>query len=162
MPGTDIDKLKEAIEQAEARYEKLVLLIGESGSGKTQLLRALVDAKACPLVNVNLRLSQKLLEIPRRKRPAKVSTLFSDLLDEEEGSPILLDDIELLFDKALQTNTLTLLRHHSKNRIVVVAWNGTFSDGVLTYAEPDHPEYVQEKDVEAIVLSIASPAAASH
>ena len=53
MPGTDIDNLNNAIEQAEARYEKLVLLVGESGSSKTQLLRALVDANGCPLVNVN-------------------------------------------------------------------------------------------------------------
>jgi len=162
MSGTAIENLKHAIEQAEARYEKLVLLVGESGSGKTQLLRALVDASGCPLVNVNLRLSQKLLEIPRRKRPAKVATLFADLLDDEVGDPILLDDIELLFDESLKTNTLTLLRHHSKNRVVVVAWNGTFCDGTLTYAEPDHAEYVQEKNVEAIVLSIASPTAANH
>jgi hypothetical protein len=36
----------------------------------------------------------------------------------------------------------------------VVAWNGTYTDGTLTYAEPGHPEFAQFKQVEALVVPL--------
>ena len=47
----------------------------------------------------------------------------------------------MLFDSTLKQDPLRLLQHASRNRTVVAAWTGTFANGYLSYAAPDHPEY---------------------
>jgi len=66
--------------------------------------------------------------------------LIANILDTVSGA-VLLDNIEILFDSALQQNPLLLLQGLSRNRTLVVSWNGSIKDGSLTYAEPGHPEF---------------------
>ena len=40
---------------------------------------------------------------------------------------------------------------------VVASWNGTYKDGTLAYAEPGHPEFIQFKQVEAVVVTADRP-----
>ncbi|TWU49322.1 BREX-3 system P-loop-containing protein BrxF [Rubripirellula reticaptiva] len=153
MPGADIGKLNEAIEQASGLFNRLVLLVAEGGSGKTTLLKKICENRTCSFINVNLGLSQKLLELPRSKRPAKVDRLFGELVEGCDGDLIALDDIEVLFDPALKVDPLRLLKGHSRNTTLIASWNGTFHDGTLSYAEPDHPEYKSYRDIDVAVVS---------
>ena len=41
----------------------------------------------------------------------------------------------------------------SRNRTLIVAWGGNCEDGVLTYAEPGHPEYRRYERPEALIVS---------
>jgi hypothetical protein len=54
---------------------------------------------------------------------------------------VVLDNLEILFDKDLQQDPLRLLQSISRNRAVVASWNGIMNSGRLFYAEPEHPEY---------------------
>lgn len=67
---------------------------------------------------------------------------------------VLLDNLEILFDTALEVEALRLLQVSSRNRTVVASWNGSFRDGTLAYAEPGHPEFIQLKKIEAIVITV--------
>ena len=58
-----------------------------------------------------------------------------------QGDVLLLDNIELLFDRSLHLNPLDTLKRHAHARRVVAAWPGEFSDGHLTYAALGHPEH---------------------
>ena len=162
MTGPDIEKLNQAIEQAADSFNRLVLLAGPGESGKTSLLRQVSDLRGCPFVNVNLKLSQSLLELPRSKRPRQVDRIFGELIDECEGDLIVLDDLEVLFDTALQLDPLRLLKLHSRNKTLVASWNGKFQDDVLSYAEPDHPEYKPYRDIDVVVVPVANKTTASH
>lgn len=162
MPGADIEKLNEAIEQASGLFNRLVLLVAESGSGKTTLLNEICEQRTGSFINVNLQLSQKLLELPRSKRPAKVDRLFGELIESCSGDLIVLDDLEVLFDPALKVDTLRLLKGHSRNTTLIASWNGTFHDGTLSYAEPDHPEYKSYRDVDVPVVSVTKQTTASY
>jgi len=155
MAGPHIEKVTRAIEQAGSSFNRLVLLAGPSDCGKTAMLRQISQLRECPFINVNLRLSQKLLEVPRSKRPRQVDRIFGELIDGCEGDLVVLDDLEVLFDPALQVDPLRLLKGHSRNKTIVASWNGTFQDEVLTYAEPDHPEYVSDRNVDVLVVSVA-------
>ena len=126
------------------------------------MLRRISDFHDCPIFNVNLKLSQSLLELPRIKRPRQVDRIFGELIDGYEGELVVLDDLEVLFDTALQLDPLRLLKLHSRNKTLVAAWNGTFHDGMLTYAEPDHPEYKSYRDVDVVVVPVAKETTASH
>lgn len=160
---TDIEKrLKEATEQAQRSFHRLVLLVGPSGTGKTGVLRQLAESQGCPYLNVNLHLSQRMLELPRSRRPRQVDRIVSAIVDEHRGDLLVLDNLEILFDPSLQIDPMRLLKSVSRKQTIVAAWSGTLHDGTLTYAEPDHPEYKSYRDVDVLVVTVPSETTANH
>ena len=82
-----------------------------------------------------------MLDLTERQRALGTLRLLKDIVDEAAGDPVLLDNIEILFDVHLEQDPLRLLQGLSRNKTIVAVWNGAFSDGRLFYASPDHPEY---------------------
>jgi hypothetical protein len=146
-------RLSEAISQAAGHYHRLVLLVGPFKSGKTAALRDLAKSVGYPLLNVNLELSKRMLDLPRSQRPMQVSRLLQGLIGAAPGEVVLLDNLEVLFDPALEVEPLRLLQASSRNRTLVAAWCGEYQGGTLTYAEPSHPEFAKFNQVEALVLT---------
>jgi hypothetical protein len=103
-------------------------------------------------------LSQRMLELPRNRRPRQVDRIFKDLMTEHPGDLIVLDNLEILFDPSLQIDPLRLLKSISRRQTLVAAWGGTFHDGVLTYAEPDHSEFKSYRDVDVLVVPVPTEA----
>ena len=140
MPDALAEKVLVRIDGAEALYHRLILVAAPSGAGKTEALRTVAERTGAPLVNLNLALSRRMLDLTGRER----SLRLPDLLDEVVGRDaplVLLDNLELLFDVAFEHDPLRLLQGVSRNRTIVAAWNGTLENDSLSYAEPDHPEF---------------------
>ena len=135
------EQIKRSIRDAKNLYQKLILLVGKSGSGKTKILQEISEDLTAPMVNVNLEMSYRLLDLPVDKRASALSRLFSTVIKDTESDIVLLDNIEILFDKSLQQNPLSLLQNNSRNKVMVAAWNGKKENGRLIYANPDHHEY---------------------
>lgn len=153
MAALPIDVMQ-AIHQAGDLYYRLVLLAGPQNTGKTAILQALAKENRFPLINVNLQLCKGMLELTRNQRTRHVERLFKDVVGTGVGDVVLLDNLEVLFDPGLEVEPLRLLLNASRNLTLVAAWNGTFRDGTLTYAEPGHPEFAQYKQVEALVVRL--------
>ncbi|MBT4816492.1 MAG: BREX-3 system P-loop-containing protein BrxF, partial [Lentisphaerae bacterium] len=134
-------RLAKAAGHVDGIYNRLVLLVAPSGLGKTQALREFCEASGAPLVNVNLELSLRMLEMTTRQRTLRLPVLFSEVLREHDGDVIGLDNLEIVFDRGLQQDPLRLLQSASRNRTLVATWNGQVSGGKLTYADIGHPEY---------------------
>ena len=149
-------KLVEAIQQATSQYFRLAILVGAPTSGKTVLLRSLAQQFAYPLLNVNLELSQRLLDLTYAQRSQYVDRLFKDVITAVTGDVVLLDNLEILFDTSLEIDPLRLLQMSSRNHTLVASWNGSYQAGTLTYAEPGHPEFNQFKQIEAIVITVGT------
>jgi hypothetical protein len=109
--------------------------------GKTEALQDVAKRTELPLINLNLELSRRLLDLTERQRVMRVSRLLGDIVNSYDDDTVLLDNTEILFDTSLQQNPLMLLQGASRNKVIVAAWNGTVEKGHLTYATPDHPEY---------------------
>ncbi|MCZ2153095.1 MAG: BREX-3 system P-loop-containing protein BrxF [Bryobacterales bacterium] len=154
-----ITPVNEAIQQASSQYFRLVILAGLPGSGKTAVLKSIGQRLGCQVVNVNLELSKRMLELTRAQRSRQVERLLKEVIAAAPGDVVLLDNLEILFDPALEVEPLRLLQVSSRNRTVVASWSGSYVDGTLTYAEPGHPEFVQFKKVDAVVIAVGSPAA---
>ena len=110
-------------------------------------------------MNVNLELSKRMLELTRTQRSRQVEPLLKNVIAAAPGEVVLLDNLEILFDTGLEVEPLRLLQVSSRNRTVVASWSGTYVGGTLTYAEPGHPEFVQFKKVDAVVIPVGSGAA---
>ena len=135
------DGVIERIGQAADLYHRLVILVAPAGAGKTATLQDVHERIAAPLVNVNLELSRRLLDLTERRRALQLSGLLEEILGSSATDVVLLDNMEVLFDVSLKQDPLRLLQGLSRNKTVVAAWSGTIDGGHLVYATPDHPEY---------------------
>jgi len=135
------DQIMRKVKQAAELYHRLMLVIAPAGAGKTTALLDIQDRTGAPLVNVNIELSRRMLDLTGRQRALQLPRLLRDLVSKSEGEMILLDNIEILFDVGLKQDPLRLLQGLSRNKTVVAAWNGTIVEDSLTYAAPAHPEY---------------------
>ena len=143
------------IEGAQERYYRLILVAGAVGSGKTAALRAVAQTTDAPVLNLNLELSRRLLELTARQRVLRLPGLLDALLPRGRA-PVLLDNTELLFEPALRTNPLALLQGAARNRTVVAAWTGALAGGWLTCAEPGHPEYRRYRQDGLAIVSLGT------
>jgi hypothetical protein len=105
-----------------------------------------------PLVNVNLELSRRMLDLTERQRALQLPRLLSKVVNATESDVILLDNIEVLFDVSLKQDPLRLLQGLSRNKTVVAAWSGTIDGEHLVYGTPEHPEYRRYSSRDVLVV----------
>lgn len=153
-----VAQLEQAIEQVASQYFRLVILVGAPASGKTTALQSVGQKLGCQVLNVNLELSKKMLELTRTQRSRQVERLLKEVIASVPGDVVLLDNLEILFDTALELQPLRLLQVLDRNRTIVASWNGSFQGGTLIYAEPGHPEFMQFKQPEAVVITVGKSA----
>jgi adenylate kinase family enzyme len=146
--------ITQAIAQAEARYYKLVLVVGGPGSGKTALLRPLSEQLKIPLLNLGLELSKKLLSLTVHERKLKASEIIADLLDLKDTLRLAVDNTEIIFDPSLMLNPLGLLQSVSRTRLLIWSWNGEVEDSYITYAYPGHPEHQRIHSTEMTLVTL--------
>jgi hypothetical protein len=159
------DRIVKKIGQTVGLYYRLIFLAAPAGAGKTAALQDVHEYTGAPLLNVNLELSRRMLELTERQRVLQLPRLLTEMVtnpedrrferprlarEEEPGRPstnaswvdvVLLDNIEVLFDVALKQDPLRMLQGLSRNKTVVAAWNGSVDHENMIYATPDHPEY---------------------
>lgn len=156
MRTNGADKVGRAAAEATTRYFRLVLVVGPAGSGKTSALRA-ATAPDATVLNLGSALAARLLPLSKRQRALQAQALLETLVEEAGTDPVLLDNLEILFDPALQQDVLRLLQGLSRNRTIVASWPGEYRESVFSYAEPGHPEHVRYSNPEAVVVSLSSP-----
>jgi hypothetical protein len=151
-------RINDAVSHVPGRYCRLILLVGPSGSGKTKAIQELSVKMGKNIINDNLEMSRSLLEIPMKRRESRVSLIFNDLVREDASaspeSPVLLDNLEVLFDKDLKQDPLILLQGISRNYTIIAAWNGTYAQGKLTFAVSGHPEYRYYDKIDAQIIEL--------
>ena len=105
-------------------------------------------------MNLNLELSKALLELTERQRILKLPLLIDEIVGKLNDQVVLIDNIEILFEVSLKQDPLRLFQQISRNRTVVVAWNGTIAGGSLTYAATNHPEYRRYPAHDLLVVAL--------
>ena len=152
------DRVIRRIGQAAELYHRLVMLVAPAGAGKTAALQDVHKRTAAPLVNVNLELSRRMLDLTERQRALQLPRLLAEIVGASAAEVILLDNIEVLFDVSLKQDPLRLLQGLSRNKTVVAAWGGSIDGAHMVYAMPDHPEYRRYPLRDFLVVSPESVA----
>lgn len=152
-------KLEKLIDEIRDLNSKLILIVGPSGCGKTSLLRELGAKLNVEPINVGLNLARRLSVAPKNKRSFLVGELLRQIAQHEQcaekaDNPLLLDNLELLFEPTLQINPLDLIRRLAHSRRVIAAWPGDMRDGRLIYADMSHPEHQDCSSDGVVVLHI--------
>lgn len=148
-------ELQRKIADTASLNSKLILLIGPPGNKKTIFLGQLSDCMNAQVLNVGLVLGRDLLALPRTRRHLKVPEIFKSLADAAACHDLLLvDNIELLFDRTLRVGPLDLLKAQARVRPVVAVWPGELRENRLSYAVSGHPEHQDHSPNGAILFEI--------
>lgn len=153
MAETMVDQVISKIDQAAGLYHRLLIIVAPMGAGKTRMLHEVAERTGNPLINLNLELSRRMLDLTERQRVLQLSRLLSEITNNSGGNVILLDNIEILFDVTLKQDPLRLLQGLSRHKTVVAAWNGSIDKAHLVYAAPDHPEYKRYPGRDFLVIT---------
>jgi hypothetical protein len=108
------------------------------------------DVRLAPL-NIGSTLGRALSLVPQKQRHLKVVELLRKVIEQHTpGNLLLVSNIELLFDRALQQDPIDLLKRIAHIRTVVAVWPGEWQGGRLSYAPMGHPEH-REYGLEGLV-----------
>ena len=136
-----VQQLRARLQGVFALYNRLLLVVGTAGCGKTGALRRFAELESCPMLNLGMELSPLLLDLTERQRVLQLPRLLDEIASKA-GRPLLaLDNTEILFTVALQQDPLRLLQGLSRNCTIVASWFGTINGGELIHAVPNHPEF---------------------
>ena len=148
-------EVKKSLHFAESLYYSLVLLVGQSGTRKSKILNKLAQELGTSVINANLIISGQLLELTSKQRALRLPSILDEICSHAK-SIVILDNIEVLFDKSLMQDPLKLLQSISRNRIVLSSWNGKFLQKKLLYAEIGHPEFKFYENADAVIIDMNS------
>ena len=150
-----LEKLERLVGEIGDLNSNLILLVGPSRSGKTQLLGELSAKFNIHPLNVGLELGRRLAVTPNSKRGFSAGELLRELADKKRTEDLLLlDNLELLFEPSLQINPLDLVRRLAHSKRVVAVWPGELRGDRLVYADMSHPEHRDYSRDGAVVLEI--------
>jgi len=145
-------KLQHLIDEIGDTNSKLILLVGPGRSGKTRLLRQLGGKLKIEPLNIGMELGRRLASTPNKKRAFLSSELLREIADKEHtADPLLLDNLELLFEPSLQINPLELIKRLAHSKRVVAVWPGELRGAHLVYADMSHPEH-RDYSLEGVVV----------
>lgn len=137
-----VDRVLEKLGFVNGQFYRLLLIVGPSDRSQEEDIVNQVSEKInAPVVNINLAVSSQLLELPEKLRPLNVTKILNSIIKSTTKNTFIFKNIELLFYNALKTDPLRLLKNISRNKTLIVAWNGVIKDNYLIYAAPGHPDY---------------------
>jgi len=148
-----LDDLEQRIADVAALQSKLILLVG--ASGKTRLLCASAQRLGTIPCNVGALLARRLTTSPVVERTFAAGGLLREIADSAHAAvPLLLDNLEILFEPSLKVNPLDLVTRLAHARCVVAVWPGELRDERLTYAAPGHAEYRNYASAGMVVFEV--------
>lgn len=157
MPKSLADRIVHNLMHARELYYRLIFIVGPIGSGKTAILQDLGNRIEAPILNVNLELSRRMLDMAEMQRSQRLPQALRDILANSSGDTAILDNLEILFDKSWEQDPLRLLQGISRNKTIVASWSGSVDDGHLVYAAPGHPEHKRYEIKHFLVMDIQTP-----
>ena len=122
-------------------YHKCLLLVHAEVQRLETVANELETEYSWPRLNVGRELAAFLLSVSPEQRSETALRWLETSLASAAPGPLLLSEVDLLFEPTLHLDVLTLLRQASRTTRLVVAWPGTFENGTLVYAVPEHRHY---------------------
>jgi hypothetical protein len=108
-----------------------------------------IIGKGIYTLNINKNLSAALLSVLVVERGGYSQKWLIDHITSIPETPILCTCPDLLFEPSLQVDPLLLFRHAARVKQIIVLWPGDYSEGVLSYAVPEHHHFRTWKITES-------------
>lgn len=152
------ESLNETIRHAASGRHRLVLVVGQVDSGKTDFLRGVAATHAMQFLSLGEPLGIQLMETSPRTRPLVIEEAVRQLIDGSRTG-VAMDNTDILFAPALRCDPLRLACSVSQNTLVLFALTGRMEGKRFVRGYPDHPEFYSEDipTVPVIILNRSGP-----
>lgn len=104
------------------------------------------------VISIGKELSEFLIASSENDRSRTARDWLVEELRRKSPGPVVCKDVDLLFHPSLNLDPLVLFRQASRFTKLVVLWAGSFSNGLLSYAVPEHSHYRHWKDMDGVVI----------
>ncbi len=91
--------------------------------------------------NLGLIVSQRLLSLDKDMRKHAVADMVKEVIRNTRSDRVVVDNIDLLFSPEYSLDVIKLFIMAADNKNLVILWEGTFKDGIITYSEPGFKDY---------------------
>lgn len=92
-------------------------------------------------LNLGLIASEQLCSLDKGTRKQAVVDIVKKAIDHVHSDRVVIENIDLLFSPEYSLDVIKLLVMAGKAKNLIILWEGTFKDGVITYAEPGCGDY---------------------
>ena len=140
---SQVEDFVKEVEGLKETDEKILIITGKPGSGKSKVLREAASKKAWDYVDCRLLITEEFLELLPAERQEKAAEMIGDILAGYNSSVILLDRVQTFFVPVFHIDVTTLLQKLSERFTLIVAWPGYFDKGLLCYDKFDGTESVR-------------------
>lgn len=127
-----VQLVRECIREVAQSEERLLLIVGSPGSGKSKVMRELASIRVGEYIGAETLITQELFELLPGARRQQAPQMLDKQLARLQADTVLLDDIQKLFAPVLNLDTLALLRQLSRKYTIVAAWPGECRERKLT------------------------------
>jgi hypothetical protein len=70
-----------------------------------------------------------------------VADMVKEVIRNTRSDRVVVDNIDLLFSPEYSLDVIKLFIMAADNKNLVILWEGTFKDGLVTYSEPGFKDY---------------------
>lgn len=123
--------------------EKILILIGGPGSGKSKVIRDLSEQDGWKICEARQLFDDEFLTIPRADRPERAVALIATALERLHAKVVMIDNVEFLFAPILNLNPVHMLLELSKKFPIIVSWRGTLDGNTLYFEHNGEPKYAK-------------------
>ena len=112
--------------------EKLLIIIGSPGSGKSQLIRELTYQDGWKICEARELFDDEFLEIPR-----------SAAIHRLNARVVMIDNVEFMFAPILNLDPVAMLKKLSRECPIIVSWRGSLEGNTLYFEHNGDPKYAK-------------------
>ncbi|WP_303851138.1 BREX-3 system P-loop-containing protein BrxF [Acidaminococcus timonensis] len=142
------------VEAVKAKAEKVLIVTGKPGSGKSKLLREAAEAQGWDYIDTRLLITEDFLKLLPSERKEKAPEMLTEELRDHRGDVILLDRVQTLFVPVFHIDPKSVIDALGKAYTVVLAWPGYVSDGLLCYDKFDGTESIRISAADYTIFEV--------
>ena len=125
-----MNQLKDAIEKAKKNENKLILIVGLPGSGKSKLIHEYSKDSGIPILD---------LDNIFKDTTNNIAEVMDNFLVTYNKDVLLLDNKKILYAKDSNIDMLSFLKNLAEKLIVVATWNGKVDNNKLIHIRSKLP-----------------------
>jgi hypothetical protein len=140
---SQLEEFVQEVAQVEKAEEKILVVTGKPGSGKSKVLREAAENKGWDYVDCRLLITESFLELMPTERKEKAAAMMKEVLSTYTSGVIMLDRVQTFFVPVFHIDVASLLKELGKEFTLVLAWPGYVKDGQLCYDKFDGTESIR-------------------
>ena len=139
-----MNQLKDAIEKAKENENKLILIVGLPGSGKSKLIHEYSKDSGIPILD---------LDNIFKDTNNNIAEVMDNFLVTYNKDVLLLDNKKILYTKDSNIDMLSFLKNLAEKLVVVATWNGKVDNNKLIHIRSKLPtDLTYSLDTEQLTI----------